>query len=295
VEQVAVAAGAATAKDGAMIFVTGATGNVGRELVRVLAQAGEPVRALVRRDEDRARLPAGAEGFVGDLNDPDSLAAGLSGARAAHLLAGYDGLEELLSAMRDAGVQRVTLQSSSAVPAGDMDNAVARYHILSEQAIRDSGLAWTFIQPNSFMTNALRWLPQLQAGGTVRLPFADVPIATIDPADIAEVAMIALTTDRHEGRSYRVSGPESLLPAEQVAIVGAATGRDLRFEAQSDEEARAEMTASMPAEYVDAFFSFFVDGTVDESTVLPTVQEVLGRPPRRFEDWAFAHAGAFRS
>jgi uncharacterized protein YbjT (DUF2867 family) len=278
-----------------MIFVAGATGNVGRELVRVLAQEGEPVRALVRRDEDRAGLPAGAEGFVGDLNDPDSLAPGLSGVRAAHLLAGYEGLQDLLAAMRDAGVERVTLQSSSAVPAGDMDNAVARYHILSEQAIRASGLAWTFIQPNSFMTNALRWLPQLQAGDTIRLPFADVPIATVDPADIAEVASSALTTDRHEGRSYRLSGPESLLPAEQVAIVGAAIGRDLRFEAQSDEEARAEMAAAMPVEYVDAFFSFFVDGTVDESTVLPTVEEVLGRPPRRFEDWARTHADAFRS
>jgi uncharacterized protein YbjT (DUF2867 family) len=275
-----------------MIFVTGATGNVGRELVRVLTETGEPVRALVRGE---ARLPAGAEAYVGDLNDPGSLAPGLSGVRAAHLLAGYDGLEELLAAMRDAGVERVTLQSSSGVPSGDMTNAVARYHILSEQAIRDSGLAWTFIQPNSFMTNSLRWLPQLRAGDTIRLPFANVPIAVIDPADIAEVAAAALTTDRHEGRSYRVSGPESLLPAEQVAILGKVLGRELRFEAQSDEEARAEMSASMPAEYVDAFFSFFVDGTIDESTVQPTVEEILGRPPRRFEDWARGHAGAFSS
>jgi uncharacterized protein YbjT (DUF2867 family) len=278
-----------------MIFVTGATGNVGRELVRVLADGGEGVVALIRRDSDRARLPDGVQGLVGDLNDPRSLAPGLSGVRAAHLLAGYDGLEELLAAMRDAGVERVTLQSSSGVPSGDMTNAVARYHILSERAIRDSGVVWTFIQPNSFMTNALRWLPQLRAGDTIRLPFANVPIAVIDPADIAEVAAAALTTDRHEGRSYRVSGPESLLPAEQVAILANVLGRDLRFEAQSDDEARAEMSASMPAEYVDAFFSFFVDGTIDESTVLPTVEEVLGRPPRRFEDWARAHAEAFAS
>jgi uncharacterized protein YbjT (DUF2867 family) len=275
-----------------MIFVTGATGNVGRELVRVLAEAGEPVRALVRGE---AQLPAGAEAFVGDLNDARSLAGALDGVRAAHLLAGYDGLTELLSAMRDAGVERVTLQSSSGVPSGDMTNAVARYHILSEQAIRDSGVAWTFIQPNSFMTNALRWLPQMRAGDTIRLPFANVPIAVIDPADIAEVAAAALTTGRHEGRSYRVSGPESLLPAEQVAILANVLGRDLRFEPQSDEEARAEMSASMPSEYVDAFFSFFVDGTIDESTVLPTVEEVLGRPPRRFEDWVRAHAEAFSS
>jgi uncharacterized protein YbjT (DUF2867 family) len=276
-----------------MILVTGATGNVGRELVRQLAEDGEEVAALIRRDEDRARLPAGVHGVVGDLNTPEPWARALSGLRAAHLLAGYDGLGELLAAMRDAGVERVTLQSSSAVPAGDMTNAVARYHILSEQAVRDSGLAWTFIQPNSFMTNALRWLPQMQAGDTIRLPFANVPIATIDPADIAAVVAAALTTDRHEGTSYRVSGPESLLPGEQVAILAKVLGRDLRFEAQSDEEAHAEMSASMPAEYVAAFFSFFVDGTIDESTVLPTVEEVLGRPPRRFEDWARAHAGAF--
>jgi uncharacterized protein YbjT (DUF2867 family) len=275
--------------------VTGATGNVGRELVRVLAEAGEPVCALIRRDEDRARLPAGVDGVIGDLNRPETLAGTLPGVRAAHLLAGYDGLAELLAAMRDAGVERVTLQSGSSASTGDMTNAVTRYHVLSERAIRESGLAWTFLQPNSFMTNTLGWLPQLQAGDTIRLPFAGVPIAMIDPADIAEVAAAALTTGRHEGRSYRLSGPESLLRAEQVAILANVLGRDLRFEAQSDEEARAEMSASMPAEYVDAFFSFFVDGTIDESTVLPTVEEILGRPPRRFEEWAREHAAAFSS
>jgi uncharacterized protein YbjT (DUF2867 family) len=278
-----------------MIFVTGATGNVGRELVRVLAEAGEPVRALIRRDEDRPHLPAGVDGVIGDLNRPETLTGALPGVRAAHLLAGYDGLGELLAAMRDAGVERVTLQSGSSASTGDMTNAVTRYHVLSERAIRESGLAWTFIQPNSFMTNTLGWLPQMQAGDTIRLPFAGVPIAMIDPADIAEVAAAALTTDRHEGRSYRLSGPESLLPAERVAILARVLRRELRFEAQSDEEAHAEMSASMPAEYVDAFFSFFVDGTIDESTVLPTVEEILGRPPRRFEDWAGEHAAVFSS
>jgi uncharacterized protein YbjT (DUF2867 family) len=276
-----------------MIFVTGATGNVGRELVRVLAQAGQPVRALIRRDADRERLPAGAEGFVGDLNDPGSLAPGLSGVRAAHLLAGYDGLDELLAAMRDAGVERVTLQSSSGVPSGDMTNAVARYHILSERAVRESGLAWTFLRPNSFMTNTLQWVPQLQAGDVVRAPFAGVRVATIDPADIGAVAARALATSDHEGRSYRLSGPESLLPEDRLRILGEVLGRPLRFEAQSDDEARAEMSAAMPAEYVDAFFSFFVDGKLDESEVLPTVESVLGRSPRRFEEWARANVDRF--
>jgi uncharacterized protein YbjT (DUF2867 family) len=276
-----------------MIFVTGATGNVGRELVRLLADTGEPVRALIRRDGDRDKLPEGVDGFVGDLDRPATLPAGLRDVHAAHLLSGYADMPALLATLREAGVQRVTLQSSSAVPSGDMANAVARYHIVSEQAVRDSGVAWTFIQPNSFMTNALRWLPQLRAGDTVRLPFADVPIAAIDPADIAAVAAAALTTDRHEGRSYRLSGPESLRPGEQVAILAEVLGRDLRFEAQSNDEARAEMSATMPEEYVDAFLRFFVDGTLNESEVLPTVEQVTGRPPRRFEDWARAHADAF--
>jgi uncharacterized protein YbjT (DUF2867 family) len=278
-----------------MIFVTGATGNVGAELVRAVAGSGEEVRALIRRDDDRATLPDGAEGYVGDLNRPETLIDGLQGVRGVHLLAGYDDLPRLLEEMRRAGVEHVVLQSSSAVPSGDLSNAVARYHILSEQAVRDSGLAWTFLQPNSFMSNALRWLPQLNAGDVVREAFPNVPVATIDPADIAAVSLTAFNSDEHRGRSYRLSGPESLLPAERLAILAKVLGRGLRFDGMSDEEARADMSAQMPQQYVDAFFSFFVDGTIDETTVLSTVQQVLGRPPGTFEEWAIAHADAFRS
>src|ERR671911_677524 len=135
-----------------MILVTGATGNVGGELVRALAGAGEEVRALIRRDSDRSRLPE----------------------------------------MRRAGVERIALQSSSAAPDGDLSNAIARYHILSERAVRESGLAWTFLQPNSFMSNALRWAPQLEAGNVVRDAFGDVPIPTIHPYDVAAVSSAAL-------------------------------------------------------------------------------------------------------
>jgi uncharacterized protein YbjT (DUF2867 family) len=277
-----------------MILVTGATGNVGSELVRALAAAGEPVRALVRDDARRAALPAGVEAAVGDLNDPASLEPALDGVRGVHLLAGYAGLPDALARMRRAGVERVTLQSSSAVPSGDTTNAVARYHIESEAAIRASGLGWTFLQPNGFMSNALEWAEPLRHGDVVKAPFAGVRTAQIDPFDIAAVAARALTTGELDGRSLRLSGPESLLAADRVAILGSVLGRDLRVEPQSDEDTRAEMTARMPAEYVDAFFAFFVDGTLDESVVLPTVEEVLGRPPRTFRAWAEAHADAFR-
>jgi uncharacterized protein YbjT (DUF2867 family) len=277
-----------------MILVTGATGNIGGEVVRALAGAGEEVRGLIRRDEDRSRLPAGVEGVVGDLNRPETLSSALAGVRGVHLLSGYQDMPGLLAEIRRAGVEHVVLQSSSSVPGGDMSNAVARYHILSEAAVRESGVPWTFLQPNSFMSNTFQWLPQLQAGDVVRAAFPDVRVATIDPVDVAAVSAQALTSKGHEGRSYRLSGPESLLPGDRVAVLAEVLGRDLRFEGQSDAEARAEMSEAMPAEYVDAFFSFFVDGKLDESQVLPTVEEVTGRPPRSFEQWARTHADALR-
>jgi uncharacterized protein YbjT (DUF2867 family) len=272
-------------------LVTGSTGNAGSEVVRALVEAGEHVRALVRSPDRAAALPAAAEAVAGDLNRPETLP--LDGVTGVFLLSGYNDLPVALSEMRRAGVQRVVLLSSSSVPGGDTTNAVARYHIESEAAVKESGLAWTMLQPNSFMTNTLQWLPQLQAGDVVRAPFAGVRVATIDPADIGAVAARALVTADHEGRSYRLSGPESLLPEDRLRILARVLDRPLRFEAQSDDEARAEMSAAMPAEYVDAFFSFFVDGKLDESEVLPTVHDVLGRPPRTFEEWARTHAGAF--
>jgi uncharacterized protein YbjT (DUF2867 family) len=276
-----------------VILVTGATGNAGGAVVRALIDAGERVRAVVR-DPNQAALPAGVEPATGNLNEPATLVPHLEGVTAAFLLSGYEGLEQTLANMRRAGVERVVLLSSSSAPAGDETNAVARYHIESERMVRQSGLAWTFLQPNSFMTNTYQWTAQLRQGDVIRAPFADVRVATIDPADIGAVAAVALTSDAGDGRAYRLSGPEALTPADRVKILAEVLGRDLRFEGESNDEARAEMSATMPAEYVDAFFRFFVDGDLDESVVLTTVQNVTGRPPGSFEAWARAHADALQ-
>ncbi|HZA78630.1 MAG TPA: NAD(P)H-binding protein [Acidimicrobiales bacterium] len=276
-----------------MILVFGATGNVGGAVARELAAAGAKVRAVVR-DPQRAGVPAGVEVVAGDLGDADTLRPALAGADAAFLLSGYGGIDGLVPEMPAAGIQRVVLLSSSAAPTGDLSNAVARYHILSERAVRDTDLGWTFLQPNSFMTNTFQWIPQLREGDVVRAPFAEVAVAIIDPADVAAVAGRALLSPGLEGRSLRVSGPEALRPADRARILGAALGRDLRFEAVPNDVARKEMSDSMPAEYVDAFFSFFMDGTVDETTVQPTVREVLGREPRSFAEWVAEHRDRFR-
>lgn len=274
-----------------MILVTGANGNVGAEVVRALSEAGEPVRALVRAADRPA--PAGADGMVGDLNEPESLAPALAGVSGLFLLPGYRDMPGLLTEAARAGVQRVVLLSGGSAGDGDLTNAVSRYMILSEIAVRDSGLPWTILRPTAFMSNAFRWLPQLNSGDIVRVPFATVRTATVDPYDIARVAARVLLTDGHEGQVLYPTGPQSLLPEEQIRTLGEVLGRKLECVPQSNEEARAEMTGTMPADYIDAFFRFYVDGTLDESQVRSTVQEVTEQAPRTFAQWAAAHVGSF--
>jgi uncharacterized protein YbjT (DUF2867 family) len=275
------------------VLVAGATGNIGGELVRALAAAGAPVRALVRA-EPPADLPSGVEAVVGDLDRPDSLRGPLEGAEAAFLLPGFSDMPGVMERIRDAGLRRVVLLSGGSAGEGDRDDAITRYMRASEAAVRDGGVAWTILRPSGFTSNTLEWADAVRARDVVRAPFADVPIAVIDPYDIAAVAAVALLGSDHEQRALRLTGPEPLRPADRARILGEVLGREIRFEGQPDDEAHAEMSAAMPAQYVAAFFSFYVEGKLDESAVLPTVEEVCGRPPRTFAQWAAAHADAFR-
>jgi uncharacterized protein YbjT (DUF2867 family) len=271
-----------------MYLVTGSTGNVGAELVRALIQAGAPARALTRADTGRP-TPTGVQLAIGDLNRPETLRDALADVRGVFLLPGYQDMKGLLAEAASAGVERVVLLSGSSAD-GDQSNAITRYMSASEAAVHGSGLAWSVLRPSAFMSNTLEWVPQLRAGDLVRAPFAGTRAATVDPADIAAVAALALLDPGHAGQTYRLTGPEALLPADRVAVLAEVLGRPLRFAGQPDDDARAEMSASMPAEYVDAFFSFYVEGTLDESPVLPTVAELTGRPARTFRRWAEAHA-----
>jgi uncharacterized protein YbjT (DUF2867 family) len=275
-----------------MIVVTGATGNVGGEVAAALAARGADVRAVVR-DPARASLPAGVELVQGDLELPESLTPALDGARAVFLLGGWSDMPELLRRIRRASVERVVLLTSRCVVGGRADNAVTRMWLDSEAAVRDSGVAWTVLRPSGYASNALRWLPQLRQGDVVRAPWPEVAIATIDPADIGAVAATVLTEPGHEGRAHALSGPEPLTPGEQVEQLAAVLERPLRYEPLSDQQARAEMAADTPAPYIDAFFRFYSEGEFDDSPVLDTVDQITGRPPRRFEQWARAHADAF--
>ena len=275
-----------------MILVTGATGNVGSELTRALAARGGAVRVLARTP-DRASFPAGVQVVMGDLEDPGSLAPALDSVSKVFLLGGF-AADDVLRRIRAAGAGHVVLLTSRCVIGGNPQNAVTRMWLDAEAAVRDSGVGWTILRPSGFHSNALRWLPQLREGDVVRAPWPAVPIAAIDPADIAAVASVVLTGPGHEGEALTLSGPEPLKPGEQVAALARALRRPLRYEPLSDDEARASMAADgTPASLIDAFFRFFSACEFDDSAITTTVHDVTGLPPRTFERWAHAHADLF--
>jgi uncharacterized protein YbjT (DUF2867 family) len=280
-----------------MIVVTGATGNVGSEVVAALAQRGLRARAVVRdRDAALAKMPAGVEVVQGDLELPESLTPALRDADSVFLLGGWSDMPGLLRRVADAGVSHVVLLTSRCVIGGRPTNAITRMWLDSEAAVRDSGVPWTFLHPSGYQSNALRWLPQLREGDVVRAPWGDVAAATIDPADIAAVAAAVLADPAaHARRAHELSGPEALTPGAQVTTLAEVLGRPVRYEAVSDDDAKAEMAGNTPQPFIDAFFRFYSEGEFDDSRVVPTVHELTGRAPRRFEEWVRDHAAAFAS
>jgi uncharacterized protein YbjT (DUF2867 family) len=282
-----------------MILVTGATGNVGRELARELDAVDAPFRVLVRDPARAAALPVRAGRVVADLGDPATLAPAFTGVDRLFLLTpgiGVDHTVHAVAAAQAAGVGHIVHLSSFNV-LGDPMPAMGRWHHEREQVIRDSGIPATFLRPGGFMTNAFDWLPTIRRGGYVLDPVGPGRYAPIDPADIAAVAAVALTHDGHQGREYVLTGDELLTVAEQVKILAAAAGRDIEVRAASDpEEAVASrFPDGAPPALADAIVEGFTIMRADTAGFrTDTVRRLLGRAPRPFADWCARNADAFR-
>ncbi|MFI6793145.1 NAD(P)H-binding protein [Nonomuraea sp. NPDC050383] len=270
-----------------MFLVTGATGNVGRIVVERLLARDEKVRALVR-DPQRANLPQGVEVVEGDLSRPDTLAAALDGVTGAFLYAVPGSGPAFAQAAGRAGVERVVLLSSNGVDdtTTEQANPIAAYHAEIEQALRAAEPAWTFLRSAHMATNALPWAGQIRAGDVVRAPYAGATSAPVHEADLAEVAVVALTQDGHAGQVYPLSGPQSLTAAEQVALIGQALGRPLTYHELTPEVAREQMSRFMPPFVLDTLFEQWEQSVGHPAAVYDTVERLTGRPARTFAQWA---------
>lgn len=282
-----------------MLLVTGATGNTGRELARELDAAGAGFRVLVRDPARAAGLPASAELIAGNLDDPATLKPAFAGADALFLLTpgiGTSHVRHAVAAARAAGVRHIVHLSSFNV-LGDPMPAMGRWHHEREQVIRACGIPATFLRPGGFMTNALDWLPAIRDGGYVLDPVGPARYAPIDPADIAAVAALALTREGHQGREYVLTGDEALTTAEQVRILSAATGLNLKVRepATPEEAVRARFPNGAPPALAAAFLETIALMRADTTGLrTDTVQRLLGRKPATFTAWCARNAGLFQ-
>ena len=283
-----------------MILVTGATGHIGSELVRLLADQGAPARALVHSPDKAAQLQRlGLETALGDYEQPDTLDVAMKGCDHLFLLAPPTPRQpqqeqNVIDAARRAGVEHVVKQS---VPWASPDAPLVfcRWHGQIEEDLAQSGLAYTLLRPSSFMQNFLMSAQQVADQGILYGMFGEGRVAFVDTRDIAAVAAELLTNPGHPGASYPLTGPEALSAAEVAERLSAATGRQVRsVDLGPDGYRQALAGAGMPG--------WLVDGVVEGNTMLAAghgatvtdeVARLTGRPPRTFAQFAADHRVAF--
>jgi uncharacterized protein YbjT (DUF2867 family) len=277
-----------------MILVTGATGNVGNQVARILADKGEHVRVLTR-NSDGANFPTGIQVVRGDFIDPATLENATRDANGIFLmLPALDA--NLEGAVKRAApqVDRIVFLSTSLVTTeGASSGYTVQRHAAIEYVVKNSGTAWTIVRPGFFAANALRmWLPQLRTGDVLRWPYANARFAPIHERDIAEIAVRGLLTNDHADKVYTVTGPAAITASEQLAIIGAHARRSLHFEEVNADVARQALSF-LPAPLIEGLLAQWERATHVEPFLTDTVARVLGKPARTFEEWAADHAAAF--
>ncbi|MFE3034178.1 NAD(P)H-binding protein [Streptomyces canus] len=281
-----------------MILVTGATGTIGSDVVRRLVARGEKVRALTR-EPGRAQLPPGAEAVRGHHRDLGSVASAMAGADAAFLV-GVFGPEDagsdrgMVAAARAAGVRRVV--KLSAISAGDPRTGLGGIaHGHGEEAVRESGLEWVILRPSAFASNTLGWAEAVRAGTPVPNMLGEGRQGVVDPRDVAEIAVAALAGPGHVGRTYTLTGPETLSPQDQAATLSEVLGRRVELRELTPPETRELLVASgwseESAQGMLRSVRFVAEG--GNAVVTGDVEEVLGRPARTYREWARDHREAF--
>lgn len=285
-----------------MILITGATGNVGREVVNLLLSGGEKVVAITRHPATAA-LPDGAIVVEGDPSRPQTLASALDGVEAVFIspralgdaIAG-DATAELLKLAAEQGAQRVVLLSAVTVEYGGGYQRFADAFKAVEDAAKASGLQWTILRCADFASNTLAWAPQIRATGMVRGVYGDAATSTIHERDIAAVSALALMDPAHVGHTYVLTGPQSLTQRDKLRMIGEAIGKEVPWVEIAPEQFRRAMLAQgLPEDVPDRIIGYWADRIHQAGPSSPTVEQVLGRPALTFAQWAVEHAAAFRN
>jgi uncharacterized protein YbjT (DUF2867 family) len=271
------------------LAVTGSTGWLGGLVARDLAERGVAQRLLVR---DAARAPQlpGAVTHVCTYADGGSARAALDGARTLFMVSAAENVDRLaehkafVDAAADAGVRHVVYVSFFGA-APDATFTLARDHAATEEHLRASGMAWTFLRDNLY----LEFVPHMTGDdGVIRGPAGDGRAAVVTHEDIARAAVaVLLDPGRHAGATYDLTGPESITLTEAARTYSEVTGRPVTFHDETLEEAYASReTYGAPRWQVDAWVSTYaairageLDGVTDD------VERLTGRRPLSLREY----------
>jgi uncharacterized protein YbjT (DUF2867 family) len=282
------------------VLVTGATGTTGRAVLDALMMRGAPVRAMVRKEADRSRLPAGVPVVAADFDDAASMAAALQGAGRAYLVTPSSERAEaqqrrFADLAAQAGVGHLVVLSQLGA---DEHSPVRflRYHAVVEHHVRALGIAYTFLRPNLFFQGFLAVAGTISAQGRFYAPISEARVSAVDVRDIAAVAAAALTEVGHEGATYTLTGPASITHAQIGAALTAALGRDITFIDVPPDAFADSLQGILPPWQIQGLLEDYAHYRRGEAaSVSPAVAEVTGRPPRDVSQFAHDYAPAFAS
>jgi uncharacterized protein YbjT (DUF2867 family) len=279
-----------------MILVTGATGKTGRELVRLLSSRGARFRILARNEEKaRSLFGNGIDLVSGDLGRLETIEPAMRGVERLFLLSSPDPgsprlQENAIAAAKRAGV--TTVVKMSAIDASpNSTSRFLRLHGEMDQALARSGLTCTILRPHSFMQNTLGFAPTISTQGVFYTP-RSAALPLVDVKDIAAVACATLIENGHEGKTYTITGPETLSYAQVAEKIGAAIGKPVRYVEVPPEAAREGMLgAGIPEWIVGGLLELYSE--LGNDKVSRVTEQIAGKKPIRFDEFARDHAAAF--
>jgi uncharacterized protein YbjT (DUF2867 family) len=283
------------------VLVIGGTGTVGSAVVERLVARGDSARVLTRSASKAGGLPEGAEASVGDMADPASLAGPMAGVDAVFVAVPVHPEETRLGlnavgAAKGAKVGRIVFMSVfGAERAPEVPHFIGKVPI--EEAVKASGLPFAILRPNYFYQNDEQLAPAI-AQGVYPQPLGEVGVNGIDVGDIADAAVNALTDPAHQGRTFPLVGDDVLTGPSSAATYAKHLGRDVRYGGDDLDKLSAAIAGHMPdwlvADLRAMFEHFQRHGLRATDADLAACRRVLGRSPRRFDDFAAGLADAIK-
>ncbi|RLC22987.1 MAG: SDR family NAD(P)-dependent oxidoreductase [Deltaproteobacteria bacterium] len=269
---------------GSKILVTGATGTIGSFVCEQLKDVNADFIAMVR-SEEKAKLlnEKGIKTVVGDFADIDSLENAFQGIDKVFLLSvtspeSPELQGNLVKVAKEKGVKHIVKLS---VRGADLESdiGILRYHALTEKEIKDSGIAYTFLQPHSFMQNLVFDAESIKNQSVIFAPMGEGKIGMVDARDIAAVAIKALTENGHEGKTYVLTGAKALSFHDISNAFTFFLERDIKYIPVSVEDAHQGMLdAGMPewlANDLTAINKIYAAGQGSE--ISNDIERVIGR------------------